>query len=59
MNIIEATVVDDIVKSPDLAIAVPRSAAGQNLVLIGVRPESWDVAAMGTPGSITVRVELV
>ncbi len=63
MNLIDATVADGIVKSPDLAIAVPRSAADQNRVLIGVRAESWDVAppgwGAGTPGSVPVQVELV
>jgi sn-glycerol 3-phosphate transport system ATP-binding protein len=59
MNLIDAAVTGGIVKSPDLAIAVPRSAAGKDRVLIGVRPESWDVVAAGTPGSLPVQVELV
>ena len=59
MNLIDAGVIDGIVTSPDLAIAVPRSAAGKDRVLIGVRPESWDVAAAGAPGSLPVQVELV
>ncbi len=28
-------------------------------MLVGVRPESWDVAAAGTAGALAVRVELV
>jgi sn-glycerol 3-phosphate transport system ATP-binding protein len=63
MNLIDAAVAGGIVKSPDLAIAVPRSAAEKDRVLIGVRPESWDVApagwGAGTPGSLPVQVELV
>ena len=59
MNLIDATVTDGMVTSPDLAIAVPRSAAGKDRVLIGIRPESWDVAAAGAPGSLPVQVELV
>jgi sn-glycerol 3-phosphate transport system ATP-binding protein len=59
MNLIDATVTDGIVTSPDLAIAVPRSAAGKDRVLLGVRPESWDVAAAEAPGSVSVQVELV
>ena len=48
MNLIDAAV---------LAIPVPRGTAGP--VLVGVRPESWDVALAGTEGELTVRVELV
>jgi sn-glycerol 3-phosphate transport system ATP-binding protein len=59
MNLIDATVTDGMVTSPDLAIAVPRSAAGKDRVLIGIRPESWDVAAAGAAGSLPVQVELV
>ncbi|CAM2891998.1 sugar ABC transporter ATP-binding protein [Mycobacterium intermedium] len=59
MNLIEAVVADGMVKSPDLAIPVPREAAGQPRVLLGVRPESWDVASPDTPGALTVVVELV
>ena len=58
MNLIDAGVADGIVKSPDLAIAVPHSAA-KDRVLIGIRPESWDVAAPGTPGGLPLQVELV
>ena len=57
MNLIGATVADGVVKLPDLSIPVPRGAV--NRVLIGVRPESWDVVLAGTPGSLTVHVELV
>ncbi|QUR66999.1 ABC transporter ATP-binding protein [Mycobacterium spongiae] len=59
MNIIDAAVEDGVVKQPDLAITVPRPAVGQNRVLIGVRPESWDVTTANTPRALTVRVELV
>jgi len=59
MNIIEATVVGGVVKTPDLSIAVPRGASDRDRVLIGVRPESWDVASADTPGALTVQVELV
>ncbi|HTQ22045.1 sn-glycerol-3-phosphate ABC transporter ATP-binding protein UgpC [Mycobacterium sp.] len=57
MNLIDATVADGVVKSPDLAIPVPRSVGGR--VLIGVRPESWDVVTADMPGAFTVHVELV
>jgi sn-glycerol 3-phosphate transport system ATP-binding protein len=59
MNIIEATVVGGVVKTPDLSIPVPRGASDRGRVLIGVRPESWDVASADTPGALTVEVELV
>ena len=50
MNLIDAAALD-------LVIPVPRRVAGR--VLVGVRPESWDVVPAGTPGSLAVRVELV
>jgi sn-glycerol 3-phosphate transport system ATP-binding protein len=59
MNLIDAAVDDGVVKSPDLAIPVPRSAVGQGRILIGVRPESWDVVPADTPGALPVHVELV
>jgi sn-glycerol 3-phosphate transport system ATP-binding protein len=57
MNLIEATVADGAVRLDDLPISVPRAAADTHVV-IGVRPESWDVVAAGTAGSLTVYVEL-
>lgn len=57
MNLIDATVVDGVVRSPELGIPVPRGTGER--VLVGVRPESWDVVAVDTPGSVLVRVELV
>ncbi|OBK21089.1 sugar ABC transporter ATP-binding protein [Mycobacterium asiaticum] len=57
MNLIDASVADGAVRSPDLAIPVPRGVTER--VLVGVRPESWDVVAAGAPGSVTVHVELV
>jgi sn-glycerol 3-phosphate transport system ATP-binding protein len=57
MNLIDVTVADGVVKSPDLAIPVPRGVVDR--VLIGVRPESWDVVPAETPGSLRVQVELV
>jgi sn-glycerol 3-phosphate transport system ATP-binding protein len=57
MNLIDATVADGVVKSPDLAIPVPRGAAQR--LLVGVRPESWDLVPSGTPGALPVVVELV
>lgn len=57
MNLIDVAVVDGAVQSPALGIPVPRGTAER--VLVGVRPESWDVAAAGAAGSVTVRVELV
>jgi sn-glycerol 3-phosphate transport system ATP-binding protein len=57
MNLIDAAVADGVVKLPDLAIPVPRGVVDR--VLIGVRPESWDVVPAGTPGSLTAHVELV
>ena len=59
MNIIEATVAGGVVTTPDLSIPVPGGAADRDRVLIGVRPESWDVASADTPGALTVQVELV
>jgi len=46
MNLIDAAV---------LSIPVPRA----DRVIVGVRPESWDVVPADTAGSLTVRVELV
>jgi sn-glycerol 3-phosphate transport system ATP-binding protein len=57
MNLIEATVADGVAKQPDLSIPVPRAVVER--VLIGIRPESWDVMPAGTPGGVTVVVELV
>jgi sn-glycerol 3-phosphate transport system ATP-binding protein len=57
MNLIDATVGDGVMKWPDLSIPVPRAAAER--VLIGIRPESWDVAPAGTPNALSVVVELV
>jgi sn-glycerol 3-phosphate transport system ATP-binding protein len=59
MNLIDAPVADGAVTMYDLSIPVPRRAAGQNRVVVGVRPESWDVASADTPGLLTVNVELV
>ncbi|MFV0493857.1 ABC transporter ATP-binding protein [Mycobacterium sp.] len=57
MNLIDATVADGVVASPDLGIPVPRGTPGH--VLIGVRPECWGLTTAGAPGSVQVRVELV
>ncbi|WP_204815158.1 ABC transporter ATP-binding protein [Mycobacterium riyadhense] len=57
MNLIDVAVTDGVVKSPDLAIPVPRGVIDR--VLIGIRPESWGVAPADTPGALTVTVELV
>jgi sn-glycerol 3-phosphate transport system ATP-binding protein len=57
MNLIDATAANGRVKSPDLAIPVPRGAAQR--LLVGVRPESWDVVPAGTLGALPVVVELV
>ncbi len=59
MNLIDAAVADGVVKSPDVAIPVPVRARDQDRVLLGLRPESWDVAPAQTAQSLTVRVELV
>ncbi len=59
MNLIDAIVADGAVTLHDLSIPIPSQASAQNRVVIGVRPESWDVASAGTPGSLTVHVELV
>ncbi len=59
MNLINAGVADGVVKVPDLAIPVPRSPGRLHRVLVGIRPESWDVVPAHTPGSLAVNVELV
>jgi sn-glycerol 3-phosphate transport system ATP-binding protein len=59
MNLVDAVVVDGAVTLHDLSIPVPRRAVVQNRVVIGVRPESWDVSSAGNPGFLTVHVELV
>jgi sn-glycerol 3-phosphate transport system ATP-binding protein len=59
MNLIDATVTDGAVALQDLSISVPRQTVGQSQVVIGIRPESWDVASSDTPGFLTVNVELV
>ncbi|MBO0879007.1 MAG: ABC transporter ATP-binding protein, partial [Mycobacterium sp.] len=58
MNLIDAVVVDGAVMLHDLSIPVPRRVVG-NRVVIGVRPESWDVGSADTPGCLTVHVEFV
>ena len=47
----------NLIDAADLSIPVPRAAAER--VLIGIRPESWDVVPAGTPGALGVVVELV
>ncbi|MBV8178895.1 MAG: sn-glycerol-3-phosphate ABC transporter ATP-binding protein UgpC [Mycobacterium sp.] len=56
MNLIDATAADGVVRLDDLSISVPRPAADSRVV-IGVRPESWDVVSAGSAGSLSVRVE--
>jgi sn-glycerol 3-phosphate transport system ATP-binding protein len=58
MNLFEATVADGAVRLDDLSIPVPRGAAADARVVLGVRPESWDVVSAGSAGSLTVHVEL-
>jgi sn-glycerol 3-phosphate transport system ATP-binding protein len=58
MNLIDATVVDGAVTLDGLSIPVPAAATAGDRVVVGVRPESWDVVSAGTPGSLTVHVEL-
>jgi sn-glycerol 3-phosphate transport system ATP-binding protein len=57
MNLFDATVADGAVRLDDLSISVPRAAADSRVV-IGVRPESWDVVSAGSAGSLAVHVEL-
>ncbi|BDB43481.1 MULTISPECIES: ABC transporter ATP-binding protein [Mycobacterium] len=57
MNLLEVAVADGTVRSAGLGIPVPRGASER--VLMGVRPESWDVTPAGTPGALSVHVELV
>jgi sn-glycerol 3-phosphate transport system ATP-binding protein len=59
MNLIDVAVADGAALLHDLSIPAPRRAVAQNRVLIGVRPESWDVASADAPGALTVHVELV
>jgi sn-glycerol 3-phosphate transport system ATP-binding protein len=58
MNLIDAIVADGAVKLDGLSIPVPQRAAADTRVVIGVRPESWDVVSGGSPGSLTVHVVL-
>jgi sn-glycerol 3-phosphate transport system ATP-binding protein len=58
MNLIDAAVADGAALLHDLSIPAARPAVAQNRVLIGVRPESWDVASADAPGALTVHVEL-
>ena len=59
MNLIDAGVADGAATLQDLSMPLPRTALAKDRVLIGVRPESWDVTPKDTPGSLTVHVELV
>ena len=59
MNLIEAESVNGEVTINDLSIPLPRDVVAPGRVLLGVRPESWDVASAHAGGSLTVRVELV
>ncbi|CAM4267760.1 Trehalose import ATP-binding protein SugC [Mycobacterium basiliense] len=57
MSLIEAEVAEGVVQSPDLVTPAPRGVLGR--VLIGVRPECWDLLPAHSPGALTVHVELV
>jgi sn-glycerol 3-phosphate transport system ATP-binding protein len=61
LNVFVATFIGapamNLIDAADLSIPVPRAAAER--VLIGIRPESWDVVPVGTPGALSVVVELV
>ncbi|WP_373142707.1 ABC transporter ATP-binding protein [Mycobacterium marinum] len=57
MNLIEAPVADGVARLSGLVIPVPRGAADR--VLIGVRPESWDVVGGDAAAALGVRVEQV
>jgi sn-glycerol 3-phosphate transport system ATP-binding protein len=59
MTLIDAPVADGAVTLHDLSIPVPEQAVAQHQVVIGIRPESWEVASPHTPGSLVVYVELV
>ncbi|MBY0441006.1 MAG: sn-glycerol-3-phosphate ABC transporter ATP-binding protein UgpC [Mycobacteriaceae bacterium] len=59
MNLIEAAIVDGVVMVNDVSIPVPREVVIRDRVLLGVRPESWDVTSANAVGSLAVRVELV
>lgn len=59
MNLIEAAIVDGVVMLPGLSIPVPRGVAPGGQILLGVRPECWEVTSVNTTDSLPVRVELV
>jgi sn-glycerol 3-phosphate transport system ATP-binding protein len=59
MNLIDVPVAGGAAMLHDVRIPIPRRAVGQNRVMIGVRPECWDVASADTAGFLTVHVELV
>ncbi|MFI1915772.1 ABC transporter ATP-binding protein [Nocardia sp. NPDC020380] len=57
MNLLTAPVQDGAAVLNDLRIPLPRTVTGKN-VIIGIRPESWEVAATAD-NALTVEVELL
>jgi sn-glycerol 3-phosphate transport system ATP-binding protein len=65
MNLLEAPLCDGAAVLGELRIPIPRSAEVGERVILGVRPESWDVvgsgatAEQGTDGTLAVDAELL
>jgi sn-glycerol 3-phosphate transport system ATP-binding protein len=65
MNLLEAPIRDGAAVLGELHIPIPRSAAVGERVIVGVRPEAWDVAgsgataAQGIGGTLAVDAELL
>src|SRR3954468_14746203 len=65
MNLLEAPIRDGAAVLGELHISIPRSAAVGERVIVGVRPEAWDVvgsgatAAQGIDGTLAVDAELL
>jgi sn-glycerol 3-phosphate transport system ATP-binding protein len=62
MNLLEAPLRDGAAVLGELRIPIPRSAEVGERVILGVRPESWDVVGsgtQGTDGTLSVDAELL
>ncbi|QIS16846.1 ABC transporter ATP-binding protein [Nocardia arthritidis] len=57
MNLLEAPVRDNAAELGELRIPLPRTAKAGDRVIVGIRPESWEVTA--EPDSLAVDAELL
>ncbi|MCX4096495.1 ABC transporter ATP-binding protein [Nocardia sp. alder85J] len=58
MNLLTAPVTEGVAVIGELRLPVPRSAAGRDRVLVGIRPEAWEIATDPTH-ALAVAAELL